>query len=81
VVVPVGISAAVDWESPVGPVDERVHSGSEAPVFLFTGPGEAHWIGQRCDVLETLSEDPKRQLVRLACGCRAQVPLGSLQPA
>jgi hypothetical protein len=77
----VGTSAAVDWESPAGPVDERVQPGLDAPVFLFTGPGEAHWIGQRCDVLGTLCEDPKCKLVRLACGCRAQVPLGSLQPA
>ena len=76
----VGTNTAVDWESPAGPVDERVKPGPGAPVFLFAGPGEAHWMGQRCAVVATLSGDPKRQLVRLACGCRAHVPLGSLQP-
>jgi hypothetical protein len=79
----------VDWESPAGPVDRLVRPRLDVPAFLFTGPGDGHWIGQRCDVLECLEDDfqgpedpqdPNRRLVRLACGCQARVTRGSLQP-
>lgn len=35
------------------------------PIAGSRGRGETHRLGQRCDVLETLSESPKEQLVRL----------------
>ena len=72
----------VDWESPAGPLDGEVRPQPrpDLPDFFFMGPGDGHWIGQRCDVLGCPSGDPSAQLVRLACGCCVQVPRASLQP-
>jgi hypothetical protein len=66
---------AIDWESPAGPSEiEGERPRLTLPEFFFVGPGDRHWIGQRCDVLGTPPGDPSAQLVRLACGCRAEVP-------
>jgi hypothetical protein len=71
----------IDWESPAGPADRAGHPGPGLPNYVFTGPGDRHWIGQRCEVLGAPYGDPSTQLVRLTCGCHAQVPSASLQPA
>jgi hypothetical protein len=84
VVEPVGTVDGVDRESPAGPCEAEAGPGVRPrpglPDFLFVGPGDGHWIGQRCDVLGCPSGDPSTRLVRLACGCRAHVPRASLQP-
>ena len=72
-------SEEVDWESPAGRTDQHARAGHDAPDYLFAGPGDAHWIGQLCAVVGALPGNPDGQLVRLACGCRAQVPRASLQ--
>jgi hypothetical protein len=75
----VGADDAADWESPAGPVDEGAQPRPGVPDFFFMGPGDRHWIGQRCHVLGPPPSDPSAQLVRLSCGCSAQVPRASLQ--
>ena len=75
----VGAEDAVDWESPAGPVDGEAGPRPGLPDFFFLGPGDGHWIGQRCEVLGSLPGDPSARLVRLTCGCCAQVPRASLQ--
>jgi hypothetical protein len=77
---PVRSSEEVDWESPAGPVDRLARPRLDVPAFLLAGPGDGHWVGQRCDVLESVVGDPNCTLVRLQCGCHARVPRGSLQP-
>jgi hypothetical protein len=78
---PVGTVDGVDWESAAGPVEAGPKAAPRTglPDFLFVGPGDWHWIGQRCDVLGCPSGDPGARLVRLACGCRAHVPRASLR--
>lgn len=71
--------AMVDWESPAGPSEGEVGTRPGLPDFLFMGPGDSHWIGQHCVVLESVPSDPSARLVRLACGCCVQVPRASLQ--
>jgi hypothetical protein len=75
------VEPLIDWESPSGPVDEQAQPRLAVPDFFFIGPGDRHWIGQGCDVLGSLPGNPGSRLVRLACGCRAQVPCASLQPS
>lgn len=70
----------IDWESPAGPVDHEVRPRPGLPNYVFIGPGDKHWIGQRCDVLGAAYGNPSSQLVRLTCGCKAQVPSEALQP-
>jgi hypothetical protein len=75
----VASDVVVDWESPAGPEDVAGHARSDFPALVYIGPGEAHWIGQRCEILATLPGHTGAPLVRLACGCRARVPYTALQ--
>ena len=68
----------VDWESPAGrgaPAVPRVF----ALPYIFEGPGDGHWIGQRCDILVEGTDGAESQAVVLSCGCRARVPRSSLR--
>jgi len=76
-----GVDHVVDWESPAGPIEDDARPMRRLPGFIFTGPGDVHWIGQRCDVLGALPGDPSLRLVRLTCGCRVHVPRSALQSA
>jgi hypothetical protein len=69
----------IEWESPAGPADGGALPQPGLPDHVFMGPGDKHWIGQRCDVVGDPDGDPSTQLVRLTCGCRAHVPSASLQ--
>ncbi len=67
-----------DWESPAGR-EAAAFARLLPPVFVFHGPGDVHWIGQPCDVIDTPFADPETRTVVLACGCRARVPSSALR--
>jgi hypothetical protein len=67
----------VDWESPSGG-EEPPFARACLPPYVFNGPGDAHWIGQRCALLEPGAAESDLQAVVLACGCRAQVSRSGL---
>jgi hypothetical protein len=78
-----GVGVAVlepDWESPAGG-DEARSARLSVPPYIFDGPGDAHWIGQRCGALGTGAIDHGLAVVVFTCGCRAWVPRATLRPA
>lgn len=70
------VDVTVDWESPAGG-DTSPFARSGVQGYVFDGPGDAHWIGQPCGVIQ--SEDHESPMVVLACGCRTRTPWSSLK--
>jgi hypothetical protein len=68
----------IDWESPAG--GEPVRPRLCLPRYVFQGGGDAHCIGQPCEVLD---DGPDRNLsvAVLACGCREHVQRSALKVA
>jgi hypothetical protein len=64
-----------DMEAAAGgePAAPRVQALS----YAFRGPGDAHLVGQPCDVLD---ERRSECLVVFACGCRSEVTRPTLVP-
>jgi hypothetical protein len=50
------------------------------PAYVYVGPGETHWIGQRCSVLDSSTSDDETSLVVLTCGCRARAATSAMRP-
>ena len=67
-----------DWESTTGPVDSDARPRIAAPAFVYRGYGEAHWRGQTCHVIGSLTADERT--IIMACGCQASVPWWTLEP-
>ena len=68
----------LEWESSAGG-EEVLVARLRLPPYVFAGPGDPHWIGQRCGILECV--DPNAPTVVLVCGCRARVPCSALKVA
>jgi len=77
---PLEAAADVDWESPAGR-EEAPLARLLLPAHVYAGPGETHWIGQRCSVLDSSISDDETRLVVLTCGCRARAATSAIRPA
>ena len=72
-------SGEPDWESPAGPGGDS-SSGGPSSHFVFVGPGDDHWLGQRCEIVGAVQRgDAALHAVVLACGCRVSAPHTALR--
>jgi hypothetical protein len=51
---------------------------SAAPAHVYRGIADPHLFGQPCTLMPTAAKDNDLRRVVFACGCRASVPLSTL---